>query len=192
MKTRDQIRGAAVIVMITAALCFFRMMAPVVFSGPTDGRPPYSDRKSGSLIVELAGQTEHRGVYFIPEGSSVSDFVRMVGIGTETSQGGTNLNGRLKSPSVVTIWRDDHEGVSSVTVNRMSGAKRFALGLPMDLNSVTADELDLVPGIGEKTATRIIEYRQEAGRFRKISELQGVKGIKNRKFAALHRYFTVE
>jgi len=178
--------------MVTAALCFFRSMSPAVFPGPTDGRPPYSDRKSGSLVVELAGQTEHRGVYFIPEGSSVSDFVRMVGIGTEPSQSGTDLKGRLKSPSVVTIRRDDQEGLSFVTVNRMSGAKRFALGLPMDLNSVTVDDLDLVPGIGEKTAERIIGYRQEAGRFRKVSELQDVKGIKDRKFAALRRYFTVE
>lgn len=192
MKTRDQIRGAAVIVMITVVLCFFRSMAPVVFSGPTAGRPPYSDEKSGSVIVELAGQTEHRGTYFIPEGSSVLDFMVMVGLGTELEPSGANLNGRLKNASVVTIRTADHASISSVTVQRMSGAKRFALGLPMDLNSATTDELELVPGIGEKTATRIIEYRQEAGGFRKISELRSIRGIKDKKFAALRPYFIVE
>jgi competence protein ComEA len=192
MKTRDQIRGAAVIVMITVAFCFFRMMTPVVFSGPADGRPPCSDGRSGSVVVELAGRTEHRGIYFIPEGTSVLDFVRMVGIGTEPAPGGADLNGRLKSASVVTIRRADHAGVSSLTVHRMSGAKRFALGLPMDLNSATAEDLELVPGIGEKTAARIIGYRQEAGGFGKVSELKVIKGIKDRRFAALRRYFTVE
>jgi competence protein ComEA len=192
MKTCDQIRGAAVIVMITVALCFFRMMTPVVCSGPADGRPPYSDGKSGSVIVELTGPTEHRGVYFIPEGSSVLDFLMMVGIGMEPAPSGADLSGRMKSASVVTIRSAGEEGVFSVTVQRMTGSKRFALGLPMDLNSATAEDLELVPGIGEKTATRIIRYRQEAGRFSKVSELKGIKGIKDRRFAALRRYFTVE
>ncbi|MCX5832934.1 MAG: helix-hairpin-helix domain-containing protein, partial [Deltaproteobacteria bacterium] len=157
-----------------------------------DGRLPYSDGKSGSLVVELAGQTEHRGIYFIPEGSSVSDFMVMAGLGKEPAPGGANLNGRLKNASVVNIRSADHADVCSVTVDRMSGAKRFTLGIPMDLNSATAVDLELVPGIGEKTATRIIEYRQEAGRFKKVSELKSIKGIKDRKFVALRRYFTVE
>ena len=178
--------------MITVALCLFRSMGPIIVSKPADGRPPYSDESGGPVIVELAGQTDNRGVYFIPEGSSVLDFMMMVGINTGTAPSGADLSGRLRSASVVTVRRTDQGDVTSVTVRRMSGAKRFALGLPMNLNSATADELDLVPGIGEKTAQRIIGYRQEVGRFKKVSDLKGIKGIKDRKFAALRGYFTVE
>ena len=192
MKTRHQICGAAVIVMITVALCFFRMMTPVICPGPADGRPPYSDGKSGPVVVELAGQTERRGIYFIPEGSSVLDFIEMAGLGADEELKGAGLNGRLKSASVVTVQTTDHEGLCSVTIDRMSGSKRFAMGLPIDLNSATAVDLELVPGIGEKTATRIIGYRQEAGGFKKVSELKNIKGIKNKRYAALSRYFSVE
>lgn len=178
--------------MITVALCLLRSMGPIIVSKPADGRPPYSAESSGPVIVELTGQTHNRGVYFIPEGSSVVDFVMMVGINPGTAPSGADLSGRLRSASVVTIQRTDHGDVTSVTVQRMSGAKRFALGLPMNLNTATADELDLVPGIGEKTAQRIIGYRQEAGRFKRVSDLKSVKGIKDKKFAALRGYFTVE
>jgi len=192
MKTRDQIYGAAVIVMITVALCFFRMMTPVICPGPTDGRPPYSDGKSGSVIVELAGQTEHRGIYFIPKGSSVLDFMEMAGLGADKALRGANLNGRLKNASLVTVRTTDRAEICSVTIDRMSGSKRFALGLAIDLNSATACDLEVVPGIGEKTATQIIGYRQEAGGFKKVSDLKSIKGIKDKKYAALRRYFSVE
>jgi competence protein ComEA len=192
MKTRDQICGAAVIVMITVALCFFRMITPVICPVPTDGRPPYSNGKSGSVIVELAGQTEHRGIYFIPEGSSVLDFMEMTGLGADQALQGADLNGRMKNASLVNVRTTDRAGIGAVTIDRMSGAKRFALGLSIDLNSATAVDLELVPGIGEKTATRIIGYRQEAGGFKKVSELKNIKGIKDKKYAALRRYFSVE
>jgi competence protein ComEA len=192
MKTRDPIQGAAVIVMIAAALCFFRVAAPVLFPGATDQRPPYSNGRSGDLVVILAGEVEHRGVYFIPRGSSLRDFMAMAGVDADRIPATAVSNERLKNASVVTVRAAGPAGASSITVDRMTGSMRYALGLPIDLNSATRSDLEVVPGIGEKTALRIIDYRRESGRFRTVSDLKNIKGIKEKKYAVLRRYFCVE
>lgn len=46
---------------------------------------------------------------------------------------------------------------------------------PIDLNSATVEELELLPGVGVKTAERIVEKRAELGGFASVDDLLGVK-----------------
>ena len=55
----------------------------------------------------------------------------------------------------------------------------------VNLNTATAAELEGLPGVGPKTAERIIEYRQKNGGFKKIEDLMNVKGIGEKSFLKL-------
>ena len=55
----------------------------------------------------------------------------------------------------------------------------------INLNTADAAALCALPGIGEKLAGRIIEYREKYGLFRSIEELMDVSGIGEKKFAAV-------
>jgi len=57
-----------------------------------------------------------------------------------------------------------------------SGAKKDPTE-PISLNSASADQLQLLPGIGPSTAEKILEYRQAHGGFTSVDELLDVKGI---------------
>lgn len=55
----------------------------------------------------------------------------------------------------------------------------------INLNSATLDQLETLPGIGRKTAERIIEHRTKSGAFKRIEELMNVKGIGEKSFLKL-------
>ncbi len=63
--------------------------------------------------------------------------------------------------------------------------------LPLDINSATYTQLLQVPGIGPVTAQRIIEYRQFHGKFQSLHQLKEIKGIGERKFQKLRKYFKI-
>jgi competence protein ComEA len=73
----------------------------------------------------------------------------------------------------------------------MDAAKRVALGIPIDLNRSSLEELGLVPGIGKATAERILERRSLAGPFRGIDELMEVRGIKEKRLEKLRPYLCI-
>ena len=55
----------------------------------------------------------------------------------------------------------------------------------INLNTATVDQLETLPGIGRKTAERILEYRTKSGSFKRIEELMNVKGIGEKSFLKL-------
>ena|SRR5690349_14909159 len=62
-----------------------------------------------------------------------------------------------------------------------AGAKPPAI----NLNTATLDQLETLPGIGRKTAERILEHRTKIGSFKRIEELMNVKGIGEKSFLKL-------
>lgn len=61
----------------------------------------------------------------------------------------------------------------------------------INVNTATAEELTMLPGIGKETAERIIEYRTKYGVFFSLDELSNVKGIGENTVIKLKPYATV-
>src|SRR5262245_4779351 len=72
--------------------------------------------------------------------------------------------------------------VQAQSTAQSPGAKPLAV---VNLNTAGVPELAALPGIGEKTAARIVEYRQKNGPFKKIEELMNVRGIGEKNFLKL-------
>jgi competence protein ComEA len=70
-------------------------------------------------------------------------------------------------------------------------AKPAATGAVVNLNTATAADLEALPGIGAKTAARIVEYRQKNGPFKKAEELMNVRGVGEKNFLKLKPQITV-
>ncbi|MDQ1265626.1 MAG: competence protein ComEA [Bacteroidota bacterium] len=71
-----------------------------------------------------------------------------------------------------------------------SKKKEFPSG-KININTASISELCRLPGIGEATATKIINCRQNR-RFNKISEIMLVKGIGVKKFEKIKDFISVE
>ena len=60
----------------------------------------------------------------------------------------------------------------------------------VNVNTASAEQLTALPGVGDKLAARIVEYRQKAGSFKSVQELMNVKGVGEKNFAKLQPYLT--
>ena len=61
----------------------------------------------------------------------------------------------------------------------------------IDLNTADLKQLMRLPGVGEKTAQKIIEYRS-ADKFESIAEIMNVKGIGPAKFEKMKKFITIK
>lgn len=67
-----------------------------------------------------------------------------------------------------------------------------AVAWPLNINTATVAELDLLPGIGPVLAQRVVDYRDAHGGFRAVEELLKVSGIGDAKLTEILDLITVE
>lgn len=63
---------------------------------------------------------------------------------------------------------------------------------PLNLNTATQAELELLPGIGPVLAQAILDYRDSFGGFSAKEQLMEVSGIGEKRYAAVEALITVE
>jgi competence protein ComEA len=62
----------------------------------------------------------------------------------------------------------------------------------ININTAGISDLVMLPGIGEKTAEKIILLRTQRGKFRNINEIMDVKGIGEAKFNKIKKFLYIE
>ena len=81
--------------------------------------------------------------------------------------------------------------VGALAQPKAAAAPKAASTAVVNINTASAAELDALPGIGAKTAARIVEYRQKNGPFKKIEELMNVRGVGEKNFLRLKAQISV-
>ena len=83
-----------------------------------------------------------------------------------------------------------HASAAQTATRTAAKASPAAAGV-VNINTASASDLEGLPGIGAKTAARIIEYRQKNGPFKKIEELMNVRGVGEKNFLKLKPQISV-
>jgi len=60
------------------------------------------------------------------------------------------------------------------------------------VNSASVEELVLLPGIGKKTAEKIVEYRKSNGKFNSANDLLNVSGIGEKKLEKIKSFLIID
>ena len=59
------------------------------------------------------------------------------------------------------------------------------------MNTATLQQLQLLPGVGEAIAQRILDYRSEYNGFHNVEDLMNISGIGEKKFEQIRPYVKV-
>lgn len=72
----------------------------------------------------------------------------------------------------------------------LTGHERLLLGLPLDVNTASAEDLSEVPGLSARLAAELVAERRRAGRFAATDELIRVRGIGPARLARARPHLT--
>ena len=62
----------------------------------------------------------------------------------------------------------------------------------LNLNTANPDQLQTLPGVGPSKASRIIEWRQKNGGFKRVADLRKVKGFGYKTLKKLEPYLDIK
>ncbi len=140
--------------------------------------------KSG-IMVELAGDVNYDGIYFLSHGAAVYDLFKKAGLDNLAGFKKIDLGRVLHAGDRVVCDMDKY----LVALGDVAASVRLAFGMPVDLNKATLEELMLVPGIGRKTAAKIIRLREEKEGFSGVDALKQI--IKEKRYNRIKDYLYV-
>lgn len=119
-----------------------------------------------TITVEVKGNGAKNGLYSLEKYSTINDLIKIVEMKENADLSSYNLQQPLKSMDIITI-------------NLISEFPKVSI------NSANLDELCTLDGIKEKTAQKIIDYRNNNGPFQSLEELMEVPGIGEAKYNKL-------
>ena len=180
--SEGQIKGLIVVCLTLAIIPFFIFLYSLFISYKA---PTFTDQLDNSLAIEVVENDQPKGIYFVGSETSSGQLLKNTGI-SEFSFPDFKLNDGMK----ITI--NSVSGKNDIIVTKIIASERLALGMPLDINQVTEDELLLITGIGQATAEKILDLRKKLRRFRDIKQLMEIKGIKENKLAKIREYLYVE
>ena len=158
----------------------------------------------GECAVEVSGDVPNPGIFIFRNPPSLKEAIEKAGGLKEAEFLETAASSKaLETGTLITVVKESRiippcppfykggYGGTKVKLGRMEASKLLIFFIPLDLNRVSAEDLCLIPGIGESLAREIVAYRGKRRGFRSVEELKNVKGIGEKKYQTFRKCFTV-
>lgn len=150
--------------------------------------------ETDEIIIHIAGEVKNPGIVKIREGARIADVIEKAGGLTELANiTNINLAYIIEDGQKITIpskEQDIQEYISSesgegiMEENPKTNTTSTSSTI-ININKATKEELQTLQGIGESTAQKIIDYREQNGNFKQIEDIKNVPGIGDAKFEAI-------
>ena len=162
-----------------------------------------------NIYVHITGEVINPGVVIAKEGDRIQNVIEKAGGTTEKADlKGVNLAYKVEDGQKLNIPNiDEEKKENNVQENNnnvkedisesknyitKSGGKNVIIdeeksetdkkNQKVNINTATQTELETLNGIGPSIASKIIKYRNEKGKFKKIEDIKNVSGIGEAKF----------
>ncbi|EHR60398.1 ComEA family DNA-binding protein [Saccharomonospora cyanea] len=162
-----------------------RQVSAVSHSAPT-GSATSTSAAPTSLVVSVVGTVADPGLITVEPGARVADVIELAGGAKRDADLLTvNLARRVSDGEQIYVGVTPPPGASSGPTGSGGASESTEDRVKIDLNSADQGLLETLPGVGEVTAERILEWREQHGRFTSVEQLREVDGIGAKRFARL-------
>lgn len=133
---------------------------------------------NATVTVYVSGRVKFPGVIELKIGSRIIDAIKAAG-GMTIRNPNLNLARVLVDGEQISVLKE--HAASSVTINGK-----------VNLNTADQTQLETIPGIGPVMAQRILDYRNQNGRFKTLAEVDAISGIGPSLMAEIQKVAVVE
>ena len=204
-------------VLFGLALFIFGLLYLRFYHHPSPG----SEAIAKEFVVEVSGEIRNPGIYLFQNPPTLRETIERAGGLKESAWMDIPSSPEiLETGTILTICREFSEVSESrphpsplpgekkkdlinggqgrikqdeikIKIGRMATNRLLVFSIPLDLNRVSLEDLCLIPGIGTSLAQEIIAVREKRRAFRSVEELKEVKGIGEKKWKAIRKFFVV-
>lgn len=149
-----------------------------------------AEQEEEKNVIHIVGEVKITGIVEVSKGARIVDVIEQAGGLTEIADiSKVNLAYVVKDaqkiyiPSIYDEAEIEYistENGDNVIINDYEGDKNM-----VNLNTATQTELEGLSGIGPSTALKIVNYREENGKFKSIEDIKNVPGIGEAKFNSI-------
>lgn len=145
------------------------------------------------IKVHIAGSVVNEGIVELEENARVADAIKEAGGTTvDANMEKVNLAYKLQDGQKIYIPNNTEENYTIISESMGEETTNIKIGTgKININTATQTELELLTGIGPSTASKIINYREENGKFKTIEEIKNVSGIGEAKYESIKEEITV-
>ena len=160
-------------------------------------------KEEEKVVVHVIGEVNNPGVVTLKEGARIIDAINKTKKKTEEADlSKINLAYVIEDGTQIYIPRINENlneielmtqdaGSSTIISNSETDNEENSKEVKVNINTANKEKLETLPGIGETTAQKIIDYREANGKFNSIEDIKNVSGIGDAKFNSLKDKITV-
>ena len=155
------------------------------------------------VIIHITGSVKNPGIVKLKEESRIEDAIEAAGGLTENAditkvnlayivEDGTKI--KIPSASEEDIGDEDiidSKSGDNIIIEENTVSSNNSIQT-ININKATEKEFETLPGIGPSLASKIIEYRNQNGKFGSIDDIKNVNGIGDSKYEKIKDLITVK
>lgn len=155
-----------------------------------------------TIWVHVIGEVQTPGVVELEEGSRIIDAIEKAGGKTEDADlSKINLAYVIEDGVQIYVPRigEDMNNITQISeeagvgiITQTSKQEDAGKTIKVNINTANLEKLQTLPGVGNATAQKILDYKKEHGNFKNIEEIKNVSGIGESKFNNLKNYIVVK
>ncbi|MDO4539853.1 MAG: helix-hairpin-helix domain-containing protein [Syntrophomonadaceae bacterium] len=151
-----------------------------------------TEPEAQDIEVYVTGAVAYPRVYKVPSGTRVYEAVELAAPLAEAETMGLDMARLLEDEETVIVpYRADADDQAAAQAAEAVIAASGSTGGKVNINTASVAELDTLPGIGPVLAQRIVDYREQNGKFKDVSELLNVSGIGDQRLADITPHITL-